>query len=256
MSLPLWGGLEKAQDDAQTIEEAIDAAILAHENDPTAHLGTGESLEAHKTEDVIDHPAFSVLDDKFAYDRRTFNFNMADYALYDKGAEVSLAGYNTLLLIGLSSGATMWFGVNPSDFSDTDWFEYQKNPRFIITLMVAAITNQTAYALVSDPNNLRGFGFKIVNATLSFRYTDSSNAEQLTTIATLSAGVPVKLDARVFYGDRIDVYLNNVLTVTITSPDLPTSLGSIPYHVWLKINTVNSVSREFYASDIYWEADI
>ena len=64
MTLPLWGSLEKAQDDAQTIEQAIDAAIIEHENDPTAHLGAGESLEMHKSEPVIDHPAQSIVADK------------------------------------------------------------------------------------------------------------------------------------------------------------------------------------------------
>lgn len=64
MALPLWGELEKAQDNDQTIDEAIAAAIAAHEADPEAHLGSGESLEDHKAESVIDHPAGSVLADK------------------------------------------------------------------------------------------------------------------------------------------------------------------------------------------------
>lgn len=67
MALPLWGLLQKAQDNAQTIDEAIAAAILAHEADPTAHLGDGESLEAHKSDIIIDHPAQSVVLDKTPY---------------------------------------------------------------------------------------------------------------------------------------------------------------------------------------------
>ncbi len=67
MALPLWGQLEKSQDDSQTIEEAIAAAIVAHEEDPTAHLGPGESLQAHKADDIIDHPAQSVVLDKTPY---------------------------------------------------------------------------------------------------------------------------------------------------------------------------------------------
>lgn len=64
MVLPLWGQLEKAQDDPQTIEEAMAAAIVAHEADPTAHLGAGESLEQHKKDSILDHPAESVVTDK------------------------------------------------------------------------------------------------------------------------------------------------------------------------------------------------
>lgn len=67
MVLPLWGLLQKSQDNAQTIDEAIAAAILAHEADPEAHLGEGESLQAHKHDPIIDHPAQSVVLDKTPY---------------------------------------------------------------------------------------------------------------------------------------------------------------------------------------------
>jgi len=72
MILPLWGALEKAQDDAQTIEEAIIAAVAAHEADAEAHLGAGESLAAHKAQDVIDHPQGSILTDKWTHSELDF----------------------------------------------------------------------------------------------------------------------------------------------------------------------------------------
>jgi hypothetical protein len=64
MAEPLWGQLEKAQDDDETIEEAIARLIGVHEASAESHLGEGESLEAHKADDVLDHPAGSVLADK------------------------------------------------------------------------------------------------------------------------------------------------------------------------------------------------
>lgn len=67
MALPLWGELEKELDDPETIEEAIGRLIAAHEQDPEAHLGEGESLEEHKSETVIDHPPGSLLPDKWSY---------------------------------------------------------------------------------------------------------------------------------------------------------------------------------------------
>lgn len=77
MALPLWGELEKAQDDSTKIEAFIDAKIIEHENDPEAHLGAGESLEMHKTEEIIDHPATSIIPDKFSITQplMTFIFN-------------------------------------------------------------------------------------------------------------------------------------------------------------------------------------
>ena len=64
MTLTLWGLLEKSAVDNETIEGAINRLIAVHEADSTAHLGSGESLEAHKNADIIDHPASSVLGDK------------------------------------------------------------------------------------------------------------------------------------------------------------------------------------------------
>lgn len=64
MGLQTWAGLEKSADDDETIEEAIDRLIAVHEASPTSHLGEGESLQSHKSEEVIDHPAGSVLADK------------------------------------------------------------------------------------------------------------------------------------------------------------------------------------------------
>lgn len=64
MSEFTWGDLPKSQVDNQLITEAITQAIADHESDPTAHLGDGESLEQHKTNEVLDHPAGSALSDK------------------------------------------------------------------------------------------------------------------------------------------------------------------------------------------------
>ena len=73
MTNPLWGQLEKAQDNDQTIDQAIAAAIAAHEADPEAHLGEGESLELHKTETVVDHPQGSILPDKISFSDLDFD---------------------------------------------------------------------------------------------------------------------------------------------------------------------------------------
>lgn len=60
----VWGLLPKAQDDATTIAEAIAAALAAHNADPTAHMDPAASLGLHRQNDIIDHPAGSVLTDK------------------------------------------------------------------------------------------------------------------------------------------------------------------------------------------------
>ncbi|MES2382885.1 MAG: hypothetical protein V4538_17690 [Bacteroidota bacterium] len=66
MADPTWGMLPKSQVDPQLIEERIAQMISEHESDPEAHLGVGESLEQHKTNEIIDHPAQSIVADKFS----------------------------------------------------------------------------------------------------------------------------------------------------------------------------------------------
>ena len=58
MSEPIvWENIPKSQADAQTINEAIDAGIDAHNADSEAHMAALESLGDHRTNSIIDHPA-------------------------------------------------------------------------------------------------------------------------------------------------------------------------------------------------------
>lgn len=67
-----WEQLPKTVIDPTTIEEAIDSAIDAHEADAEAHMGTGEALENHRENEVIDHPATSVPNDKLFTNARAY----------------------------------------------------------------------------------------------------------------------------------------------------------------------------------------
>ena len=59
-----WGNLLKSQISAEKIEEAILRMIQDHEDDPNAHLETGESLYSHKASEIIDHIVASIIADK------------------------------------------------------------------------------------------------------------------------------------------------------------------------------------------------
>lgn len=83
MATVTWGLLEKSGVDDETVEEAINRLIAVHEADPTAHLGVGEALEAHKNADVIDHPAGSVLADKATTKEVVISHNFVPLTYYD-----------------------------------------------------------------------------------------------------------------------------------------------------------------------------
>lgn len=64
----IWGALNRATNDPTLIDEAIGEALVAHNDDPDAHLGPGQALESHRASEIIDHVAESVVNDKI---RRT-----------------------------------------------------------------------------------------------------------------------------------------------------------------------------------------
>lgn len=89
MTLPLWGQLQKSTDDAETIEEAIARIVALHEEEPTAHLGEGESLSEHKHQSTIDHPAGSVVADKSAFTEMEMVTLFENIAGFTKSAYVT-----------------------------------------------------------------------------------------------------------------------------------------------------------------------
>lgn len=73
MSNPyIWAGLQRANNDPTTIDEAIGEAITAHNDDPDAHLGADQALESHRASEIIDHRAESVVNDKIATIARAY----------------------------------------------------------------------------------------------------------------------------------------------------------------------------------------
>jgi len=59
-----WGQLPKSQIDPERIEEAIARMIKEHNEDESAHLGPGQSLQSHKASEIIDHAVKSILAEK------------------------------------------------------------------------------------------------------------------------------------------------------------------------------------------------
>lgn len=68
----VWGNLARANNDLTRIDEAIGSAIVAHNDDPDAHLGDDQALQSHRAAEIIDHLAESVVNDKIRSGARTY----------------------------------------------------------------------------------------------------------------------------------------------------------------------------------------
>ena len=64
MAAVTWGQLAKSLIDPKLIEERIAEIIAEHNEDETAHLGAGQSLQSHKASEIIDHLVGSILGEK------------------------------------------------------------------------------------------------------------------------------------------------------------------------------------------------
>lgn len=170
MSNPVWGQLQKALDDPETIEEAIVRLINEHAADPTAHLGSGESLNAHKTDEVIDHPAGSVVLDKSSYSYAiNSSFESVDgYHTFTIGTGaigVHLGGLS--LQTGATSGGYASISCEPSPlngFTFTKNFTWRFGGR-------AAQTSGTRFVgglgYSFDYELFNGYGWRIVDNVIS-----------------------------------------------------------------------------------------
>lgn len=124
----IWGSLQRALNDPTTIDEAIAAGIAAHNNGTESHLGAEQSLETHRENPIIDHPAESVPNDKIkplarAYVAIVDPASEVDYDSVDSAwayAE-SVGGGNILITPGthylgsklLVDGSINLFGTDP-----------------------------------------------------------------------------------------------------------------------------------------------
>ena len=130
----VWGLLPKAQTNPATVDDDISNAIAAHNTDPNAHTATGQSLDVHRVNAIIDHPAGSIPVDKItnlsSYNRIDFVTlsswaTVGDVELATPSVGIQVAGVVGTISYMTSDSWDQYFGL---DFST--------NPLFQIALRV------------------------------------------------------------------------------------------------------------------------
>lgn len=86
-----WENIPKSAIDSQTIAEYIDQKISEHEAEPTSHMGTGESIDMHRKNDILDHKVGSVLSDKETMSELKFYSTFETLSSFDVWGDVSNA---------------------------------------------------------------------------------------------------------------------------------------------------------------------
>jgi hypothetical protein len=218
MANPTWDLLQKNLTDPETIEEAVARLITAHEADPTAHLGVGESLQAHKADDILDHPQGSVLADK-----RSFN------QLEVTTAFESSAGWTVTAYYSLFKFMSLILGTNTTTNNVAEAYLEEANG-FITSDFVKNLMFQTTfstdlhgagdYVLEFGIDDIGGIyntiGIKIVDNVATGYFLDGAT-QHTTGLGTLTRGAIYTL--RIFInqvsGD-VEFWLNGVKAGSIT----------------------------------------
>ena len=253
MALPVWGALQKALDDNQTILQAIAELITAHEADEEAHLGEGESLQSHRAEEIIDHLAASIIADKYAdqsigtdkfvYDHLQIETIFESLDAMQEFTSGSGSVSNYIANLRLATGAT---DESVADLHSEAWTEglgvnYLKNPRFMVVAKLTAVTDQTVYYF-AGAYDLQGFGFKIVDGTLYALHTKDST--EYTT--DISSGITLtgfhRFKAIYTSGEKIEFYVDDVLKATHEANLPEDSADAADELYYFRLRIVNSAA--------------
>jgi len=249
MADPVWGLLPKSQTDAETIEEAIVRLIGEHETDSGAHTGSGESLETHKAQDIIDHPVGSVLADK-----------ETTYETVIKCFFESLDGWTTSGTAELDEllGAKLyieWGVVDVSTLSGVvtyagNFLAYAKDMLFQTSFWIEETTNTTVHALLGARNsdiNLEGFGYQIIDGVVKGFWGDGASPT-FTADLSIDATDPHVYRAQYNATDKnVKFYIDGVLKATIE--DI-TPVGDIEPDIYFRYEATDTIDGNMHIKNL------
>jgi len=257
-----WGLLPKSQVDDELIEEAIARLILEHNEDETAHLGTGQSLQSHKASEIIDHVVASIVADKLArfsvsLDKFSCNkiimvscFESLDGWKQDVESGGSINHF--IFSVNIRTGAvTGRYARLYGDAVDEDFIDFSKKIIFQTSVAIAFSSSQLAY-IVCGSYGEDNFGFKISGNSL-YAYNQALPNYTETLIATLSVGVYNILRAEFDpVAAKIEFFVNDTLVATHT-----TNLPSSPQEVFMDfyIETETNAYRDLWLRDLLFSRD-
>jgi hypothetical protein len=215
-----WGMEAKSATDPETIEEAIARLIAVHEADSSSHLGAGESLEAHKSSDVIDHLVGSVVNDKYTMTEFSIVDDFRTITQWNKTGTVSNADWPSLSLY-VEYGAVNTSKIEKEIEIPTPYLSTAYNSLFQV---MARFDMSNTYfkswlgvGLYSEtPSD--GFGFVIVNNVLKACMARSSSitySDPITIDLTSDHIYRAQLNAD---DEKIYFYIDGTLVATLDTP--------------------------------------
>jgi hypothetical protein len=255
MSVEVWGLLSKSQDDAETIEEAITRIVGEHNADPSAHLGAGESIEVHRTQTDVDHPAGSFAVDKFSRGKFiTTSFESLDgwldYLTGTATKENQLGSLNLRTGSTNNSSARMW--VVPDGFLGINM---QKASMWRATLKYVSTSKITSYfgmGYMIDLADFNGFGFRWIDGVLEAWMGDDVNLAT-TVISGINGTLPHTYEIRYYPSPLlVEFYIDGDLVASWDTGNFPTDGDE---YVNFILRNDEAVAKYMYITDFMYQQE-
>lgn len=168
MTILTWEHLPKNNIDSETIEQAIVRIVTAHNEDNTAHMAEGQSIDVHRKTGIIDHKAGSILADKETMSEFKFYTTFETLDTWDKIGEVDNIGILGCKLY-VESGVVNISSINVQSPTLGNFLNTYKDMMFqtLLSLDLGSGTYETRFGQIAGFNTgLDGFGFRIINGVL------------------------------------------------------------------------------------------
>lgn len=227
MTEVVWENLAKTVTDKTKISEEIDADLVTHNEDPSAHKQTGEAIDTHRVAEILDHLDKSVTVGKLDFDKLLFTptFESLDGWLQGTvgtGAAILIRVGACRLTTGNAVGnITKVFieGLMGSvGFDDDPWFQasidFSTSPEFQDVAVGVGSSNPWA------PTDFFGFRWSKVDSKM-YAYHFDNGVETKTQIVGFDTGIINTLRAEMTgNGTVVKFYVNGILKVTHTGASI------------------------------------
>ena len=242
MPINNWGLETKSLVDPTLIEERITAMIAEHNDDPTAHMADDQSIGLHRVNDIIDHPAGSVVADKntmtelvwqdFFTDMVTWNLHGNTYPFGGGGVDLNFEGDVTPTQIYGAPYDGNFSVVSTSDFTAQYCTMFGRDGN--VSRFLLGITETISYTANSNPSV--GFYFEMINNSLRGKARYGGNVYQT------DAYTPANWEfiiLRIFWdhtAKTLSFFINGALLGTLTLSDFT---GSISYPLMARVESAS-----------------
>ena len=220
MTALTWEHLPKNLLNNETIEQAIVRLITAHNQDNTAHMQAGGSIDIHRKESILDHKAGSVLADKETMSEYKFATTFESLDLWDVVGNVQHAGILGCRLY-VENGEVDESSIYAMSPALGNFLNTYKDMVFqtIIKVDFSTGTSKVKFGQFSQTlDSENGFGFIIQNGVLK-TFIGDSIWSHISNINSIAVSVPHIYRAQYIAGERkIYWFVDGVEVDTYTLP--------------------------------------